>query len=139
AVLARLRDQPSPRSVATTLRAADRTLDELIADRSVLRSLALELARPRSPDDPVRIVIRGRRRSGRHTTIAALAARVDRRIACIDAAQLPRGPARAEALRRELSRAVIARAIPVASGGALRDGADPAWAMPLTRALRVTA
>lgn len=135
ALLARLRGQPSPRSAATTLRAADRSLDELDADRATLRALALELAAPRSPDDPVRVVIRGRRGSGRHAAIAALAARVDRRIACIDAGQLPHGHARAEALRRELSRAAIARAIPVVSGIEERDGADPAVAQQVAQVL----
>jgi SpoVK/Ycf46/Vps4 family AAA+-type ATPase len=136
ALVARLRGQPAPRSAATTLRAADRSLDELDADRATLRALALELAAPRSPDDPVRVVIRGRRGSGRHAAIAALASRVDRRIACIDAGQLPHGPARAEALRRELSRAAIARAIPVISGVEARDGADSAVALQIAQVLR---
>ncbi|HEU4734658.1 MAG TPA: AAA family ATPase [Kofleriaceae bacterium] len=116
ALLARLRGQPHPRSPATTLRAADRALDELIVDRGALRALVLELAAPRDPDHPVRVVIRGRRGSGRHATIAALAVQVDRGIACIDATQLPSGRAGAQALRRELARAVIARAVPVISG-----------------------
>ena len=125
ALLARLRGQPAPRSPASVLRAADRALDELVVHRATLRVLILELAGARDPDQPVRVVIRGRRGSGRHVVIAALAARVDRRIACIDAGQLPHGPGRAAALRHELARAVIARAIPVVSGLEVRGGADP--------------
>ncbi|HSR96392.1 MAG TPA: hypothetical protein VLM79_04935, partial [Kofleriaceae bacterium] len=68
--------------------------------------------------------------------IAALAARVDRRIACIDAQQLPHGPARPEALRRELARAAIARAIPVVSGLEERGGADLAVALQIAHVLR---
>ncbi|HET7505713.1 MAG TPA: hypothetical protein VFK02_32055, partial [Kofleriaceae bacterium] len=124
ALLARLRGLPHPWSPAMTLRAADRALDELIVDRGALRALVLELAAPHDPDHPVRVVIRGRRGSGRHTTIAALAVRVDRRIACIDVSQLPPGPARGPALRRELARAVIARAVPVISGVSGVSGPD---------------
>jgi hypothetical protein len=117
-------------------RAADRELDELIVDPGTLRSLVLELAAPRDPEDPVRLVIRGRRGSGRHTTVAALAARVDRRIACIDARRLPDGPGRASALRRELARAVSAGAIPVISGIEIRGDDEPATAMRIEQILR---
>jgi len=125
AVLARLRGQPAPASAATALRAGELALDELIVDRAALRTLVLELAAPRAPDEPVRVVIRGRRGTGRHTTLAALAALVDRPIACIDATQLPLGSARAPALRRELTRAVVAGAIPVVSGLELRGTPAP--------------
>lgn len=135
-VLARLRGQPVPRTPASVLRAADRTVDELVIEPGVLRQLVLELAAPREPREPLRLVIRGRRGSGRHTALAAFAERVDRRIACIDASQLPFGPARGEALRRELARAVIARAIPVVSGLELREGADPEAARRLAHVLR---
>jgi hypothetical protein len=136
ALLARLRGQPHPRSAVTAIRAAERSLDELIVDRGALRSLVLELAAPRDPDHPVRVVIRGRRGSGRHETIAAIAALVDRRIACIDAGQLSRGPGYAEALRRELARAVIARAVPVISGIEVHDGAGPEPALLVAQVLR---
>lgn len=136
ALLARLRGQPQLRSAATTIRSADRALDELAVDRTVLRALVMELAAPRDPEQPVRVVMRGRRGSGRHAVIAALAARVDRRIACIDACQLPHGPTRAAVLRRELARAVIACAIPVISGIDVRDGDDPAIAAAVAAVLR---
>jgi len=123
-LLARLRGFAIPRSPAMQLRHADRTLEELIVDRGVVRRLLLELADPRPSDEPVRVVIRGRRGDGRHTTIGALAARVDRSIACIDASQLPRGRDHAPALRRELVRAALARAVPVVSSIEVRDGAD---------------
>ncbi len=135
ALLARLRGQPAPRSSATVVRAADRALDDLVIDRGALGTLVRELAAPRDPDQPVRVVIRGRRGSGRHATIAALAARVDRAIACIDASQLPHGPLRAAALRRELARAVIGRAIPVLSGLEVRESADPETTMLVAQVL----
>jgi hypothetical protein len=136
ALLARVRGQPHPRSDATTIRAAERALGELIVDRGVLRTLVLELAAPRGPEHPVRVVVRGRRGSGRHETLAALAALVDRKIACIDAGRLPRGPAGAAALRRELARAVIARAVPVISGIEVYDGAAPDAALRVAQVLR---
>lgn len=125
-----------PRSDATAIRTADRELDELSVDRGTLRSLVLELAAPRDPEDPVRLVIRGRRGSGRHTTVAALAARIDRRIACIDARRLPDGPGRAIALRRELARAAGAGAIPVISGIEIHADDEPATVMRIEQLLR---
>jgi hypothetical protein len=136
ALLARLRGQPRPRSAAQAIRTTDRALDELAIDRVTLRSLVHALAVPRDPESPARVVIRGRRGSGRHTVIAALAARVDRRIACIDARQLPDGPGRPAALCRELTRAVIARAIPVISGVERRDDDPPTSATLIAQLLR---
>jgi ATPase family associated with various cellular activities (AAA) len=136
ALFARVREQPAARRIATVLRAADRALDELVIDRGALRSLVLELGAARDPDDPVRIVIRGRRGSGRHATIAALAARLGRRIACVDGRRLPRGAARAAALQRELIHALGSAAIPVISGIESHDGDDPATAMAVAEILR---
>jgi ATPase family associated with various cellular activities (AAA) len=134
--VARLRGWPIPASAATVIRAADRQLDELAVDRAALRALMLELAAPRDLEAPARVVIRGRRGSGRHATLAALAALVDRRIACIDASLLPRGAARASALRRELARAAIAGAIPVVSGLELRRAVDPDVASAIAQVVR---
>jgi len=121
-LLARLRGGEIARSGVTTVRRADRRLAELVIDRAVLRTLVLELADPRDEDSPLRLVVRGRRGAGRHTLVATLAAQVGYAIACIDASQLPRGAGHAEALRRELVRARLARAVPVVSGVEIRDG-----------------
>ena len=107
----------------TVVRKADRTLDQLHIAATVKRDLVLALAGRRSDEDPVRVVIRGRRGSGRHSLIAALAARVERGIACIDCHRLPRaGKLMAMALRQELFRAVLRGAVPVVSG---LEAADP--------------
>ncbi len=108
----------------TTVRKADRTLAQLYIAPEVKRDLVLALANRRADDDPVRVAIRGRRGSGRHSLIAALAARVERGIACIDCHRLPRaGKLMAMALRQELFRAVLRGAVPVVSG---LEAADPA-------------
>ncbi len=108
----------------TTIRKADRTLEQLHIAASVKRDLVLALVGRRPDDDPVRVVVRGRRGSGRHSLIAALAARVERSIACIDCHRLPRaGKLMAMALRQELFRAVLRGAVPVVSG---LEAADPA-------------
>ena len=108
-LLARLRGQVLT-SRAAVLRRADRTLDELVLDRAIVVRLVRELADARPADAPVRIVVRGRRGSGRHALVAALAARVARPIACIDASQVP-----VDEFARELLRASLVRAIPVIS------------------------
>jgi hypothetical protein len=108
----------------TTLRKADRTLVELHIAPEVKRDLVLALAARRPDDDPVRVVIRGRRGAGRHALVAALAARVERGVACIDCHRLPRaGKLMAAALRQELFRAILRGAVPVVSG---LEAADPA-------------
>ncbi len=99
------------------LREASTALEELVIDRAVVREAVLELAEPRAEHAPVRVVVRGRRGSGRHALIAALAARLERPIACIDASQFPIGQ-----LARELVRASLARAVPVVSNIELREG-----------------
>jgi hypothetical protein len=103
-------------TAASTRRSADVAFDDVIAPADVKRQLVLALA-DRDERRPARVVIRGRRGAGRHTLIAALAARVGRTIAMIDVTRLPRtGTALASALRSELARAAIARAVPVVSG-----------------------
>ena len=107
----------------TSVRKADRTLEELHIAPAVKRDLVLALSARRTDDDPVRVVIKGRRGSGRHSLIAALAARVERSIACIDCHRLPRaGKLMAVALRQELFRAILRGAVPVVSG---LEAADP--------------
>jgi len=108
----------------TVVRHASRSLEQLHISAQVKRDLVLALAAPRRDDDPIRVVIRGRRGSGRHSLIAALAARVGRGIACIDCHRLPRaGKLMAAALRQELFRALLRGCVPVVSG---LEAADPA-------------
>ncbi|HVK73030.1 MAG TPA: ATP-binding protein [Kofleriaceae bacterium] len=108
----------------TVVRPANRTLEQLHIPAAVKRDLVLALANPRRDDDPVRVVLRGRRGAGRHSLVAALAARVGRAIACIDCHRLPRaGKLMAIALRQELFRALLRGCVPVVSG---LEAADPA-------------
>jgi len=101
----------------TLLRDATRSFAELRLPDELKRELVLLLAEPRPPEAPLRLVLRGRRGAGRHSVIAALAARVSRRVAAIDASRLPRAANRlAVGLRAELVRALLRRAIPVISG-----------------------
>ena len=101
-------------SDATTRRAAGPVLEDVRVPAAVKRTLLLALA-DREPDHP-RIVIRGRRGSGRHTLLAAIAQRVRRTIAAVDASRLPRGKDLAGSLATELTRASLAGCIPMVSG-----------------------
>jgi len=94
-------------SGVTVMRGMVRSFEELRLPPEIKRDLVLALAEPRPADAPLRLVIRGRRGAGRHSVIAALAARVGRRIAAIDAHRLPRNASRlALGLRTELARAL---------------------------------
>jgi hypothetical protein len=111
-------------SPVTVRRAADVDLADVMAPIAAKRDLLLALA-DRDDARPPRVVIRGRRGSGRHTLIAALAARVGCTIAAIDVERLPRGTAAfGAALRAELANAAIARAVPVVSGFESLDPKD---------------
>ncbi|HEV7553814.1 MAG TPA: ATP-binding protein, partial [Kofleriaceae bacterium] len=100
-----------------------RLLDDLVVPREVVTELLAILARPRSSDAAVRVVIRGRLGSGRRSLIAALAARIGRTIGEVDCTRLPRaGAAMAAALQRELGGIVLRGEIPIVSG---LDAADP--------------
>ena len=101
----------------SVLRGATRALSELHLPEEIKREIMLTLSESRPAEAPLRLILRGRRGAGRHTVIAALAARVGRRIAAIDASRLPRSAIRlALGLRIELTRALLRRAIPVVSG-----------------------
>ena len=79
-----------------TARDADRPLTALDLPRELVVSALQFLAVPRDGED-VRIVIRGRTGSGRHTLLAALAQRVGRAIGTIDLMAGPREPTRVAA------------------------------------------
>ena len=126
-LVARLRGQTALR----TIRRADCELSDLVLDRGALRGFMLELAETRPPEKPLRAVVRGRRGSGRHTLMAALAAKVGRTVACIDASEIPLAQ-----LARELTRAALSRAVPVVSNAEVLDGADRDAARQLRQILR---
>ncbi len=121
----------------TTVRQANRTLEQLHMPAQIKRDLVLALANPRRDDDAVRVVLRGRRGGGRHSLIAALALRVGRAIACIDCQRLPRaGKLMAMSLRQELFRALLRGCVPVVSGLEAADPADAEGQDLIKQALR---
>ena len=109
-ILDLLRATPPELGDATTLRGADRQLDELAIPRDVIDAALAALSTEAAP---ARIAVRGRAGSGRKTLLATLAAEAGRDLALIDALALPRT---AEAfvvdLRIALRRAHLAGHIP---------------------------
>ncbi|HWN67049.1 MAG TPA: ATP-binding protein, partial [Haliangium sp.] len=131
AVVARVRGTPIP---GFALREAERPLEALWVPDAVKRELALALATPPRDGTPARVILRGRRGSGRRTLAASLAARIGRPIADIDCTYLPRpGWALAEELQTILRRAVIGGAVPCVSGLEVL-GADDAEGLAHVRA-----
>jgi hypothetical protein len=124
AVLDRLRGLSVTRADdVSTVRGADRDLASLHVPAALKRDLVLAVAEPRAAHDPLRLVLRGRRGSGRHTLVAALAARIRREVIAIDVARLPRFPRElGPALRQILFRASVHGLVPVLSG---LEGIDP--------------
>lgn len=109
----------------TTIRWSDRALEQLIMPDELKREIVLDLLKPSPDGRPTRMVIRGRLGSGRRSLAAALAARVNKPIACIDCERLPRaGRAFAESLRTELRRAGLRGAIACVSGMEVFDSTD---------------
>ncbi|MEO8702153.1 MAG: ATP-binding protein [Kofleriaceae bacterium] len=105
--------------------ASVRPLAELAIAATAMRALCTAVAEPRTAGDPLRLVLRGRKGSGRRSAIAALAARVGRSVGDIDCARFPRaGGAMATALQHELRRAVLRGCVPVVSGLELADPSD---------------
>ncbi|MEO7732818.1 MAG: hypothetical protein ABIY55_17760, partial [Kofleriaceae bacterium] len=72
----RIRGRKAGSTGVSVLRAVTRSFAELHLPAELKRALVLALAEPRSPDAPLRLVLRGRRGAGRHSVIAALAVRV---------------------------------------------------------------
>ncbi len=116
---------------------AETALEDLYLPRELVRELVLTMASRRSPEEPLRLVLRGRRGAGRHAVIAALAARIERGIVRIDCSRMPRsGKAMALALRQELFRALVRGCVPVASGLEVADPADAEGQELLKQVLR---
>jgi ATP-dependent 26S proteasome regulatory subunit len=118
ALLDRLRGLPIPRTDdVSTVRVADRSLAQIYVVASVKRELVTHLAQARPQQDPLRLVIRGRRGAGRHSILAAMAARVGREVIAIDTQRMPRLPREmVTALRTSLFRASVHGLIPMLSG-----------------------
>jgi ATP-dependent 26S proteasome regulatory subunit len=118
ALLDRLRGLPIPRTDdVSTVRVADRSLEQIYVIASVKRELVGHLAQARSAQDPLRLVIRGRRGAGRHSIIASMAARVGREVIAIDTQRMPRMPREmVAALRISLFRANVHGLVPMLSG-----------------------
>jgi ATPase family associated with various cellular activities (AAA) len=96
-------------------RHADRPLEELWTSSPSLRAAVRALLTERP--DPVRLVIRGRVGSGRHSVLAAMAARARRTLGVIDLSAAPKDPLRAsELLRVSLRRAAVRGWIPCIDG-----------------------
>lgn len=96
-------------------RYADRPLEELWTSSPSLREAVETLLAERS--EPARLVVRGRVGSGRHTVLAAMAARARRTLGIIDLSTAPRDPQRvAELLRVALRRASVRGWMPCIDG-----------------------
>src|SRR5262249_46171084 len=118
-----------------TARHADRPLAELDLPRDLVVSALQFLAAPREGDG-ARIVVRGRPGAGRHTLLAALAARVGRAIGIIDLMAAPREPARvAAALETALRRAKLRGLVPCVDGLELIASEDPDLRQQITAVL----
>jgi hypothetical protein len=118
------------------VRAADRELEELQMPRALIGKALRFLASPRDAA-PVRIAVRGRTGAGRHTLLAALAARAGRRLGVIDVATLPRDAGRlAQALEAALRRAMLRGLVPCVDGLELISSETPETKIGLASVLR---
>jgi ATPase family protein associated with various cellular activities (AAA)/winged helix domain-containing protein len=98
-------------------RAADRTFDELRIPTAVKRRLVADLADLAHAPRPLRIAIRGRVGSGRHTLLAAVAAASGRQLGAIDATSIVRDArVRVHELAVALDRAHLAGLVPCVDG-----------------------
>jgi hypothetical protein len=120
------------------LRHADRALDELQLPRALVIKALRFLAGPRTPGDgPARIVVRGRTGGGRHTWLAALAARAGRSLGVIDLSTIPREVSRvAPALEGALRRAMLRGLLPCIDGLELISSEDPDVKIQIAAVLR---
>ncbi|HWN70238.1 MAG TPA: ATP-binding protein [Haliangium sp.] len=109
----------------TTIRHTDSTLERLFVPDELKRDLALALLAPPRDGRPYRVLLRGRRGSGRRTLAAALADRIGKPLAVVDCERLPRtGPAFAAELGDELLRAGLRGAVACISGLEVFDSTD---------------
>jgi hypothetical protein len=117
-----LEAEPDPHLIT---RAADRELEDLHLPRPVIERALRYLAAARD-DGPARIVVRGRTGCGRHTLLAALAARARRALGIIDLSTMPRDAQRLPAaLAGALRRAKLRGLLPCIDGLELAGADDP--------------
>ncbi len=119
-----------------TVRHVDRDLEELQMPRALIAKALRFLASPRDTG-PVRIAVRGRTGSGRHTLLTSLAARAGRSLGLVDLSRMPRdtgrlGPLLEAALRRAMLRGLV----PCVDGLELVSSEDPETKIGLATALR---
>jgi hypothetical protein len=108
-----------------TVRHVDRDLEELHMPRTLIAKALKFLASPRT-DEPVRIIVRGRTGTGRHTLLTSLAARAGRSLGVIDLATVPRDPTvLAAVLEAVLRRALLRGLVPCVDGLELIGADDP--------------
>ncbi|HET9625100.1 MAG TPA: ATP-binding protein, partial [Kofleriaceae bacterium] len=118
------------------VRLADRTLDALQLPRALIVKALRFLAAPRD-QAAARVVVRGRTGSGRHSLLAALAARAGRGLGVIDLSTLPREASRAApALEGALRRAMLRGLLPCVDGLELISSEDPDTKLQLATVLR---
>jgi hypothetical protein len=118
-------------------RYADRTLEELDMPRDVITTALKFLAAPPEEKQHVRIVLRGRTGSGRHTLLASLAARAGRGIGVIDLTGASRDPMRVVLmLEGALRRAKLRGLVPCVDGLELVGTDDPDLQLQITNVLR---
>jgi len=119
-----------------TVRKSDRSLDELHLPRTLIAKALRFLANARD-DEPARVVVRGRTGVGRHTLLAALAARAGRDLGIIDIATVPREAAViASVLESVLRRALLRGLVPCIDGLEVIGVDDPDMRTQITTVLR---
>jgi hypothetical protein len=114
-VVARLRAEPFELGpgAATSIRAADRAVHELLLPSELVLDAMRYLSQPPGEHHQVRIAVRGPVGSGRRTLLAAITHKAGRELAIIDLMRLPRSPDEfALALRTELRRALLSGLVP---------------------------
>jgi ATPase family protein associated with various cellular activities (AAA)/winged helix domain-containing protein len=118
------------------VRRAERDLGELQLPRAVVVKALRFLAAPPEPQ-PVRIAVRGRTGCGRHSLLAALAARAGRALGVIDLSTVPREAGRgAPPLEAVLRRAMLRGLLPCIDGLELISSEDPDTKIQIAAALR---
>jgi hypothetical protein len=119
-----------------TVRHVDRDLDALQIPRALIVKALRFLSTPRAVE-PVRMVVRGRTGSGRHTLLTSLAARARRALGVIDLSIAPREATRmAATLEGALRRAQIRGLIPCVDGLEILTSDDPDLKIQVSAVLR---
>ncbi len=137
-VVRNIANQPADRESDPYLkvRQVDRDLEELQVPRALLFTAVRYLASARERE-PVRIVVRGRTGSGRHTLLTSLAARAGRSLGVIDLALVPRESGRlAHTLQVVLRRALLRGLVPCVDGLELVGAEDQDTKVQIAMVLR---